>query len=104
MKSYGQAAKRRQIKLAVRDEVEVFTEHFDLCVLYTLKREFGFGAERLKRFYDSFVSLYSELKRRYYDKDDMAIFGERGDTYELRKALLAAGYDYDTEVKRLKEG
>lgn len=103
MKSYGQAAKRRQIKNAVRDEMSRYAEHFDLCMLTTVRRKFRCGKKGLREFYEEFSKTYDDFKRRYYDKDDEKIFGERGDTYEMREALLNIGYDYDAEVKRLSE-
>lgn len=104
MNSYGQNAKRRQIKEVVREEILKQAEHYDMCVLIALHRDFGFGAERLKRFYRSFSETYRLFKDRYFDKDDMRIFGERGDSYELKKALCDIGFDYDKEVKRMIEG
>ena len=104
MNSYGQNYQRRQVKEVVREEILKQAEHYDLCVLLTLHKDFGFGAERLKRFYRGFSETYRAFKDHYFDKDDMKIFGERGDTYELREALKKAGFDYDKEVKRLIEG
>lgn len=104
MKSYGQAAKRRQIKNAVREELFKQIEHYDLCILITLHQDFGFGEERLRRFYRHFVETYTSFKEHYFDKDDERIFGERGDTYEMREALKKVGFDYDAEVKRMVEG
>lgn len=103
MNSYGQKFQRRQIKNAVREEVLKQAEHYDLCVLMTLHKDFGFGATRLKRFYDKFSETYRSFKEHYFDKDDERIFGERGDTFELREALLKIGFDYEAEVKRMTE-
>jgi len=104
MKSYGQNFQRRQIKEVVREEILKQAEHYDLCVLITLHTEFGFGAKRLKQFYAGFSATYRAFKERYFDKDDIKIFGERGDAYELKKALYNIGFDYDKEVKRMIEG
>ena len=43
MQSYGQKAQRRAVKEAVREEMHRYAEHFDLCVLMTLRR-YGYGA------------------------------------------------------------
>lgn len=102
MKSYGENARRRQIKDAVRQEMLKYAEHFDLCMLTTLHLR-GYGAKRLKEFYEEFCEIYEEFQRRYYDRDDMKVFGSRSDTYMLKEKLLAIGFDYDAEVKRLKE-
>lgn len=101
MKSYGKMAKRRQIKNAVREEMHNYAEHFDLCTLYTLHREFGFGATRLKRFYTEFQEVYEDFKRRYYHKDDIKEFGSRTDAYMMKEKLLELGFDYDEMVKEL---
>lgn len=101
MKSFGQAAKRRQIKNAVREEMLKYAEHFDLCFLMALHRR-GYGAKRLREVYEDFVAIFDEYQRRYYDADDMKVFGERGDTYEMREALLKIGFDYEAEVTRLR--
>ena len=104
MNSYGQNAKRRQIKNAVREELFKQIEHYDLCMLMTLHKDFGFGAERLRRFYACYSETYNAFKDRYFDDKDVRIFGERGDTYEMREALLKIGFDYDALVKELTEG
>ena len=60
------------IKKEVRKAV--FAEHlkgganFDALVLWTLHTEFGFGAKRLRRFFDAFMTGYLELKE-YYELD-----------------------------------
>ena len=103
MNSFGQAAKRRQIKNAVRDEMLNYAEHFDLCMLSTVRRKFGCGRKRLREFYEEFCEIYNEMQRRYYDKDDVKVFGSRSDTYVMKERLKAIGFDYDVEVKILKE-
>ena len=107
MKSYGNNYQRREaqreLKAYVREEIIKQAEHYDLCVLMTLHEDFGLGAERLKRFYNKFSETYRSFKDRYFDKDDERIFGERGDTFELREALLKIGFDYEAEVKRMTE-
>lgn len=104
MNSFGQNAKRRQIKNAVREELFKQIEHYDLCMLMTVHKNCGYGAQRLRKFYRDYSETYNAFKDRYFDKDDERIFGERGDTYEMREALLKIGFDYDEEVKRLTEG
>ena len=107
MKSYGKNHQRREVENVIRElareEVLKQAEHYDLCMLMTLHKEFGFGAERLKRYYHSFSEVYRAFKARYFDKDDVKIFGERGDTYEMREYLKKIGFDYEKEVKELTE-
>ena len=99
MKSYGQAAKRRQIKNAVRTEMEKYAEHYDLCLLWMMHTKLGFGAKRLKEAFDAFIEIYYEFKRRYYDEDDIKTFGSRSDSYVIKEELKKIGFDYDAYVE-----
>ena len=91
---------RETLKIEVRQEMDKYAEHFDLCMLWTLHLR-GYGAKRLREFYHDFTDVFNEFKRRYYDPDDMKVFGERGDTYMLKERLKKIGFDYDKEVKEL---
>ena len=42
----------------------------DAVILWALHEEFGFGADRLKRFYQSFILNYRELQNHYELGDD----------------------------------
>ncbi len=45
----------------------------DAIILWVLHTEFGFGPERLRRFYDAFAPCVNELIKRYeLDDDDQA--------------------------------
>lgn len=103
MKSLGRAHRRKLIKDEVRTEMMNYAEHFDLVMLNTLHNEFGFGKKRLKRFYEAFCKNYERFKERYYDDDDVKIFGERGDTYVMREDLKKIGFDYEAEIRRLRD-
>ena len=104
MKSYNAAMKRKIVKESVREEMEFYAEHYDLVMLTTLREHFGFGAERLRRFYAKYVELYEDYQRRYYDKNDIEQFGSRTDAYVLKERLKEIGFDYDAEVKNQKGG
>lgn len=52
---------RRQVYEA-RDKL--FND-MDAVVLWSLHETFGFGADRLRRFYDEFKRQYSELQQHY---------------------------------------
>lgn len=102
MKSFGQQAERRRIRGVVKEEMLKYVEHFDLCVLWTLHRR-GYGAKRLTDFYRDFVEEVMAMRNRYYDKDDMRVFGERGDTYVMRERLKEIGFDYEELTKQMNE-
>lgn len=102
MQSYNKAMQRKQIKNAVREEMEFYAEHYDLVMLTLLHRK-GYGAKRLKEYYRDFVELYEEYQRKYYCKDDVEQFGSRTDAYVLKERLKEIGFDYDKEVKGLQE-
>lgn len=52
-----------------RHETEI-----DAMILWHLHEQFGFGPERLKRFYDSFGMSVKELIKRYELEDDDQIW------------------------------
>lgn len=103
MKSFGQAAKRRQIKNAVRTEMDKYAEHYDLCLLWMLHTHLGHGAKRLKEDFDAFIKIYYDLKARYYDEDDIDNFGSRSDSYVIKEELKKIGFDYDAYVEASSE-
>ena len=55
MKSFNSKMRKKIFRKTVGDEVMKVAEIYDLTMLWTLHEDFGFGAVRLKRFYDSFV-------------------------------------------------
>ena len=83
----------RDQKQIINREVRrrVFAEHlkgganFDALVLWTLHKHFGFGKDRLRKFFDAFLDEYKDLKE-YYELD--------GDTaYVAVEGLKAIGVD-----------
>lgn len=107
MKSFDSKMQKKIFRKTVGDEVakeiDKQTEIFDLSLLYTLHTDFGFGAVRLKRFYDSFVKTYRYMRDRYYCEGDEELFGSRTDAYVMKERLKEIGFDYDKEVKELTE-
>jgi hypothetical protein len=104
MKSFNSKMRKKIFRKTVGDEVMKAAEIYDLTMLWTLHEDFGFGAVRLKRFYDSFVKTYRYMRDRYYCEGDEELFGSRTDAYVLKERLKAIGFDYDKEVKELTEG
>jgi hypothetical protein len=95
--------RKKIFRKTVGDEVMKAAEIYDLTMLWTLHEDFGFGAVRLKRFYDSFVKTYRYMRERYYCEGDEELFGSRTDAYVMKERLKEIGFDYDKEVKELTE-
>ncbi len=101
MKSFNSKMRKKLFRKTVGDEVMKAAEIYDLTMLWTLHEDFGFGAVRLKRFYDSFVKTYRYMRDRYYCEGDEELFGSRTDAYVIKERLKEIGFDYDKEVKEL---
>jgi hypothetical protein len=95
--------RKKIFRKTVGDEVMKAAEIYDLTMLWTLHEDFGYGAVRLKRFYDSFVKTYRYMRDRYYCEGDEELFGSRTDAYVMKERLKEIGFDYDKEVKELTE-
>lgn len=75
-------------------------QYLDMLALMVLHEEFGFGAERLTRYYRAILTMDEHYKR--YNANHEPQFGKktkdghtRSDLYELKKDLYAIGIDYD---------
>lgn len=72
--------------------IELEEEHakdFDATVLWALHETFGFGAERLKRFYRAYQAEYKRL-REYYQLEE-----SDGVPWLCRRKLAEIGVDVD---------
>lgn len=49
-------------------------DEIDALILWELHEQFGFGAKRLRRFYDGFTQAYEDLRKRYECTDEDAIW------------------------------
>jgi hypothetical protein len=103
MKSFDSKMRKKIFRKTVGDEVMKAAEIYVLTILWTLHEDFGFGAVRLKRFYDSFVKTYRYMRDRYYCEGDEELFGSRTDAYVMKERLKEIGFDYDKEVKELTD-
>lgn len=80
-------------------------QYLDMLALMVLHTEFGFGAERLKKYYRAIYDKGQEYAR-YKDpkndpdwgKKDKLGYG-RTDVYKLKKDLFDLGFDYDAMVE-----
>ena len=87
-----------------QEHVEERIQYLDMLALMALHLEFGFGAERLKRYYRRIFKLGEEYRRRYEDpkgpkwgRKDKRGFN-RTEFYKLKKDLFDIGFDYDAIV------
>lgn len=61
----------QEVRKQLREFDEKHEDEIDAIVLYILHEHFGFGKDRLRRFYDEFSKEFEALGRRYsFDKDD----------------------------------
>lgn len=58
----------RQIVL----QSEKYATDFDAAVLYTLHLQYGFGKDRLRKFWEAFIKQREELSKYYEMQDDYA--------------------------------
>lgn len=82
-------------------------EYLDMVVLMALHNTFGFGPERLRRFYDAIVA--TDAHYRNYNGDKEPLFGRKGkdgkgrmDLWAVKRDLAAIGVDYDALVEEGK--
>ena len=101
MNTLSKKGKERIIKQKIVGEMEYLAEHCDLLTLVALHEEFGFGAERLRKFYSKMVVLHDEFKDRYMASDDKVLGAGRCDTYAIKMYLKRIGFDYDKECELL---
>ena len=104
MKVLSKKGKERQIKRILVDETDWLFQHCDLLMLIALHEEFGFGAERLRRFYSKIGTLHDEFKRKYMTAEDETTTDGRCDTYVMKQYLKRIGFDYDEECEKIPNG
>ncbi len=78
-------------------------QYLDMLALMVLHDEFGFGAERLKRYYRAICDKGQEYARFRDPSDpDWGKKDKRGvgrvDVWKLKADLMAIGFDYDAMV------
>ena len=79
-------------------------QYLDMLALMVLHTEFGFGAERLKRYYRAIYDMGQEYARYKDPHDpDWGKKDKRGvgrvDFWKLKKDLYDIGFDYDAMVE-----
>lgn len=104
MKSFDKKMRKKIFRQTVTDEVMKAAEIYDLTMLWTLHEDFGFGAIRLRRYYQSFCQKYRYMRERYFCEGDEELFGSRTDAYVIKQRLKEIGFDYDQETDQMVEG
>lgn len=113
-KNYKQRQVDKHSEELIKDMCDTYIEHADLIILMTLHLEFGFGAKRLKRFYDGINRTYRSYVKQYMTASDDTYFNrydkhtgkkiDRQDTWVLKRDLKAIGFDFDEICnERMKE-
>ena len=74
-------------------------EHADLSILCALHDEFGFGADRLRRFYHAVVRAATRYNKYNGTDDNYGKRNKRMDVYMMKNRLKEIGFDYDEEAK-----
>jgi len=59
----------KEARREVFEQKRCLDDDFDAAVLWALHQAFGFGADRLRRFYDAFIDIYDELRTYYLGTD-----------------------------------
>ena len=83
--SQGKKAMVKEINRQILEQQEKFLQDIDVMVLWTLRKELGFGKKRLERFYKAVLRNYKELCKVY----------EMDDVYPAEYKLREIGVDID---------
>lgn len=70
LNSVEQKALNEEIGRQVREFINSITLELDASILWALHEEFGFGAQRLKRFYETAAESREQLVQKYEMQDD----------------------------------
>lgn len=72
MTSAQRKAMNEEINRQILEHDEAFAMDSDATVLWILHTEFGFGAKRLRRFWNSYFKQHQELREYYqFDVDEV---------------------------------
>lgn len=59
----------KEARREVFEQKRCLDDDFDAAVLWALHQAFGFGSDRLRRFYDAFIANYDEMREFYLGTD-----------------------------------
>lgn len=97
MKAYTKKAAAR-IK-AKKSEDEERIEMLDLCVIHAYRRLQKAGNKRIEDFMTEIAKVHIDYKHGYFQSNDRATIGARGDVLAMKRHLAERGIDYDKLVE-----
>lgn len=99
MKAYGKKARAR-VEERQAENVE-YVEMLDLCVLHAYRRLVGAGAKRLEDFMLEIAKVHIDYEHGYFQRNDRATMGARGDVLAMKRHFSERGIDYDAMCERV---
>ena len=78
---------RETARMLAMEQADKLLQSSDETILWALHVGFGWGPVRLRRFYDTYIQLYNEMKERYKTTDDL--------DWKCSEGLKALGVDLD---------
>ncbi|MCH5199004.1 MAG: hypothetical protein J1E34_08870 [Oscillospiraceae bacterium] len=94
-KNQRAAIKAEAVKQVYEARDKLFND-MDAVILWTLHERFGFGKERLRRFFDGFVEEYTALQKHYELGKDTP--------FVCKEKLKQIGVDVEEWETEIKEG
>ena len=92
------SGQKKQLSAEIRKQVVIENERYerdyDTLILYVLHTQFGFGRERLLRFFGEMANARRDLKSFY--KSDSGKADPTIDIFAMRKRLTESNLDPDT--------
>ena len=70
MKSYNERQRKERVNQELDRMLTEWMKCADVAILFTLHTEFGFGAERCRRFYLKMIEAHKEMRDRFQSGND----------------------------------
>lgn len=70
MKSYNERQRKERVNQELDRMLTEWMKCADIAILFTLHTEFGFGAERCRRFYLKMIEAHKEMRDRFQSGND----------------------------------
>ena len=90
---------QKEIRRQIAEHDKEYWLDMDACVLWVLHARFGFGATRLKRFFDAFSEEHKRLSEKYQMDDDTRFLCR----YLLKQDLGINVEDWEAEALKNTE-
>jgi hypothetical protein len=91
---------RARVEEKQAENVE-YVEMLDLCVLHAYRRLVGAGRKRLEDFMLEVAKVHIDYEHGYFQKNDRATIGARGDVLAMKRHFSEHGIDYDAMCERV---